>query len=86
MSKYKVEFMVDSRANAFSDNRETIDLVDEWEYSEEEAKEIINNEDKLRKIFEDWMWGTIDFGYWVLESDGEVKENEKLENEIYEEE
>jgi|GEM_PF-3708217 hypothetical protein len=29
MSKYKVGFMVDSTANAFSENREVIDLVDD---------------------------------------------------------
>lgn len=67
MSKYKVGFMINSRANTFSKNKEVIDLIDDYNYSEEEAKEIVNNEDKLRKIFEEWMWETIDFEYWVLE-------------------
>ena len=46
MSKYKVKFWCDSGANAFSCNTETVDLVDDWDYTEEEAKEIFESEEK----------------------------------------
>lgn len=77
MSKYKVGFMIDSRANAFSDNKEVIDLIEDYNYTEEEAKEIFGDEEKLRKIFEEWMWQTIEFTYVTLETDEDVKEFEK---------
>lgn len=35
-------------------------------YSEEEAKEIIKNEDKIEAIFEEWVWETLDSGWKVL--------------------
>ena len=44
MSKYKVKFWCDSGANAFSCNTETVDLVDDWNYTEDEAKEIFESE------------------------------------------
>ena len=77
MSKYKVGFMVDSTANAFSENKEVIDLVDDWGYEEEEAKEIFENKEKLREVFEEWMWETIDFGYFSLKTDEEVEKFKK---------
>lgn len=53
MSKYKVGFLINSNANAFSTNTEVIDLVNDYGYSEEEAKEIIENENKLDDLFKE---------------------------------
>jgi len=49
MSKYKVGFYVNSRANFYSTNAEVIDLVDDYGYTEKEAEAIINDEEKLKK-------------------------------------
>ena len=48
MSKYKVGFYVNSRANFYSTNAEVIDLVDDYGYTEKEAEAIINDEEKYR--------------------------------------
>lgn len=72
MSKYKVGFLVDSGANAFSTNAEVIDLIDDYGYTEEEAKEIINSEDKLDKLFKDWLSNKIETSYAVLETEEEI--------------
>jgi hypothetical protein F3_00907 len=49
MSKYKVGFFVNSRANIRSTNAEVIDLIDDYGYTEEEAEEIIKDEEKLKR-------------------------------------
>ena len=66
MSEYKVGFLVNSNANAFSTTAEVIDLVNDYGYSEEEAKEIIEDENKLDDLFKEWLWETIETGYKVL--------------------
>lgn len=77
MSKYKVGFYVNSGANAFSGNSEVVDLVDDWNYSEKEAENIIKNEEKMREIFEEWLWQTIETAYGHLETEEDVKEWER---------
>ena len=74
MSKYKVGFLVNSNANAFCKNVEVIDLVNDYGYSEEEAKEIIGDENKLDALFKEWLWETIETNYKVLKTDEEVEE------------
>ena len=74
MSKYKVGFLVNSNANAFCKNTEVVDLVDDYGYSEEEAKEIIGDENKLDDLFKEWLWETIETGYKVLKTDEEMEE------------
>ncbi len=74
MSKYKVGFLVDSRANSFSTNAEVIDLIDDWKYTEEEAKEIIKNDVLLEKLFDDWLSNTIETSYAVLETEEEIED------------
>ena len=49
MSKYKVGFFANSRANIRSTNAEAIDLIDDYGYTEEEAEEIIKDEEKLKR-------------------------------------
>ena len=80
MSKYKVGFLVDSRANAFSTNAEVIDLVDDWKYTEEEAKEIIKNDVLLEKLFEDWLANNIETSYAVLETEEEIEDWDSMCN------
>ena len=65
MSKYKIKFYV-STGYVNSEVEETIDLVEDYGYSEQEAKEIIKNEDKIEAIFEEWVWETLDSGWKVL--------------------
>lgn len=78
MSKYKVGFLVNSNANAFSTNTEVIDLVNDYGYSEEEAKEIIENENKLDDLFKEWLWETIETSYKVLKTEEETEEWKRL--------
>ena len=73
MSKYKVHFFVNSNANFRSTNAEVIDLVDDYGYTEKEAEAIINDEEKLKKEFDAWLWDTIETGFQVLETEEEVE-------------
>jgi hypothetical protein fuD12_02519 len=74
MSKYKVNFFVNSNANFRSTNAEVIDLVDDYGYTEKEAEAIINDEEKLKKEFDSWLWDTIETGFQVLETEDEVED------------
>ena len=65
MSKYKIKFYV-STGYVNSEVEETIDLVEDYGYSEQEAKEIIKNEDKIEAIFEEWVWEILDSSWIVL--------------------
>ena len=78
MSKYKVGFLVNSNANAFSTTAEVIDLVEDWGFTEKDAKQIMENEDELDKLFEEWLWDTIETNYKVLETEEEIKEWKRL--------
>ena len=71
MSKYKVKFWCDSGANAFSCNTETVDLVDDWDYTEEEAKEIFESEEKQEEILDEWLANYLDCGVRCLNKDEE---------------
>lgn len=79
MSKYKVGFYVNSRANFYSANAEVIDLVDDYGYTEKEAEEIINDEEKLKEEFEEWLWDTIETGFQVLETEEEVEDWKRMD-------
>ena len=39
-----------------------------------EAKEIINDEEKLKEKHEDWLWETIETGFRVLEIEDKVED------------
>ena len=73
MSKYKVGFLVNSNANAFCKNVEVVDLVDDYNCSEEEAEEIIKDEDKMIELLKEWVWSTIETNVEYLETEEEVK-------------
>lgn len=79
MSKYKVGFYVNSRANICSTNAEVIDLVDDYGYTEEKAEEIINDEEKLKEEFEEWLWDTIEVGFQFLETEKEVEDWKRMD-------
>lgn len=70
MSKYKIKFYV-STGYVNSEVEETIDLVKDYGYSEEEAKEIFENEDKMQEIFNEWLFENIDAGWKKLEEEDE---------------
>ena len=78
MSKYKLGFYANSNANAFCTNAEVIDLVDDYGYTEKEAEEIINDEEKLEKEFDAWLWETIETGFQVLETEEEVEDWKRM--------
>ena len=69
MSKYKVKFWCDSGANAFSCNTETVDLVDDWDYTEDEAKEIFESEEKQAELLMFWLADNCEQGIECLEED-----------------
>lgn len=79
MSKYKVGFYVNSRANVYSTNAKVIDLVEDYGYTEKEAEEIINDEEKLKEEFEEWLWDTIEAGFQVLETEEEVEDWKRMD-------
>lgn len=67
MSKYKVKFWCDSGANAFSCNTETVDLVDDWDYTEDEAKEVFESEEKQAELLMFWLADNCEQGIECLE-------------------
>ena len=79
MSKYKVNFFVNSNANFRSTNAEVIDLVDDYGYTEKEAEAIINDEEKLKEEFKEWLWDTIETGFQVLETEEEVEDWKRMD-------
>jgi hypothetical protein F3_00907 len=79
VSKYKIGFYVNSRANVYSTNAEVIDLVDDYGYTEEEEEEIIKDEKKLKEEFEEWLWDTIETGFQFLETEEEVEDWKRMD-------
>ena len=79
MSKYKVGFYVNSRANIYSTNAEVIDLGEDYGYTEKEAEEIISDEEKLKKEFDAWLWDNIEAGFQVLETEEEFEDWKRMD-------
>ena len=67
MSKYKIELKIKREDDI-------IDLVEDYGYTEEEAEKIIKDDKKIKKIFEEWLWDTVETGYEFLETEEDVKE------------
>ena len=66
MSKYKLGFSIgDSHCG---ENAE-VDLIDDYGYTEEEAKEIINDDDKQYELFREWRNENINQSYWVVKEE-----------------
>ena len=68
MGKHKVKFYASTRYVG-AEVEEIIDLVEDYRYSEEEAKEIFENEDKMQEIFNEWLFENIDAGWKKLEEE-----------------
>lgn len=69
MSEYKVEFRCGSNINTFSLNRKVVDLVEDYGFTEEEAKDIIFNEYALNDLLEEWLYNYCEIGVRIcLES------------------
>ena len=79
MSRYKVNFFVNSNANFRSTNAEVIDLVDDYGYTEKEAEALINDEEKLNKEFDAWLWDNIETGFQVLKTEEEVEDWKRMD-------
>lgn len=80
MRKYKIGVFINSRANHASTNAEVIDLIEDYGYTEEEAEEIIKDDKKIKKIFEEWLWDTVETGYEYLKNEEDVKEWERMDD------
>lgn len=65
MSKYKITFWCDSGANIYSCNKETFDLIDDWNYTEEEAEYVLQNEEEQEKLLNEWLCNTVDQGIFI---------------------
>ena len=66
MSKYKLGFSIGD--SSCGENAE-VDLIDDYGYTEEEAKETINDDDKQYELFREWRNENIDQSYWVVKEE-----------------
>lgn len=78
MSKYKIGVFVNSCANHKSTNAEVIDLIEDYGMTEEEAEGIIKDDKKIKKIFEEWLWDTVETGYEYLKNEEKAKNWERM--------
>ena len=62
MSKYKIKFTI-NRAD------DMLDLVKDYGYSEEEAEEILQDEEELERLLEEWISDNLDAGYRIIEEE-----------------
>ena len=53
--------------------------MDDYGYTEKEAEAIINDEEKLKKEFDAWLWDTIETGFQVLETEEEVEDWKRMD-------
>ena len=65
MSKYKIKFYLDT-GHMRGQEEDIIDLVTDYEYTEEKAREIINSERDLEELHEQWLEDRIDTGFEVI--------------------
>ena len=65
MSKYKIKFYLDT-GHMRGQEEDIIDLVTDYEYTEEKAREIINSERDLKELHEQWLEDKIDTGIEVI--------------------
>jgi len=66
MSKYKLGFSI---GDSYCGENAEVDLIDDYGYTEEEAKEIINDDDKQYELFREWRNENIDQSYWVVKEE-----------------
>ena len=66
MNKYKLGFSI---GDSYCGENAEVDLIDDYGYTEEEAKEIINDDDKQYELFREWRNENIDQSYWVVKEE-----------------
>ena len=66
MSKYKLGFSI---GDSYCGENAEIDLIDDYGYTEEEAKEIINDDDKQSELFREWRNENINQSSWVVKEE-----------------
>ena len=66
MSKYKLGFSI---GDSYYGENTVVDLIDDYGYTEEEAKEIINDDDKQYELFREWRNENINQSYWVVKEE-----------------
>ena len=66
MSKYKLGFSI---GESYCGENAEVDLIDDYGYTEEEAKEIINDDDKQYELFREWRNENINQSYWVVKEE-----------------
>jgi hypothetical protein len=66
MSKYKLGFSI---GDSYCGENAEVDLIDDYGYTEEEAKEIINDDDKQYELFREWRNENINQSYWVVKEE-----------------
>ena len=66
MSKYKLGFSI---GDSYCGENAEVDLIDDYGYTEEEAKEIINDDDKQYELFREWRNENITQSYWVVKEE-----------------
>ncbi len=70
MSKYKLGFRIQIGRH---EEKEIVDLIDDYGYTEEEAKKIIADSDRQFGLFRDWRSENADQEFWVVKSEDETK-------------
>lgn len=66
MSKYKLGFSI---GDSYCGENAEVDLIDDYGYTEGEAKEIINDDDKQYELFREWRNENINQSYWVVKEE-----------------
>lgn len=64
MRKYKLGFRIQ---NERYEEKEIVDLIKNYGYTEEKAKEIIADNDKQFKLYTEWRNKNVDQEYWIVE-------------------
>ena len=45
---------------------EIVDLIEDYNYTEEESEKIINNEDRIKELYDEWLVQNLDINYYVV--------------------
>lgn len=64
MSKYKIGFRVQIGRHK---ETEVLDLIDDYGYTEEDAKSIIEDNDRQYELFRNWINDNVDQEFWVVD-------------------
>lgn len=66
MSKYKIGFRVQIGRHK---ETEVLDLIDDYGYNEEDAKEIISDSTRQYELFRNWISENLDQEFWVVDTE-----------------